>query len=64
MKPFAIVEAFDVPDDRDPRSVACREGFAMHELVLQRGKEALRAGVVVAIAIAIGEPGSECTFVR
>ena len=39
MKPFAIVEAFHVADDRDPRNVECREGFAMHELVLQRGKK-------------------------
>jgi len=51
MQPFAIVEALDVADDRDPRDIACREGFAMDELVLQRGEEALRTRVVVAIAV-------------
>lgn len=52
MQPFAIVEALNVADDQHPRIIACREGFTMDELVLQRGEEALRASIVIAIAMA------------
>ena len=51
MQPFAIVEAFDVADDCDPRGIACREGLTMDKLVLQRGEEAFRACIVVAVAM-------------
>lgn len=40
MQPFTMAEAFDVADDHDPRSIACRERLPVDELVLQ-GSHAL-----------------------
>ena len=51
MQPLAVVEAFDVSDDRDPCSIPRGENLAMNQFVLQRREEALGTGVVVTVAV-------------
>ena len=51
MQSLAVVEAFDVSDDRDPCSIPRGESLAMNQFVLQRREEALGTGVVVAVAV-------------
>jgi len=44
MQPLAVVEAFDVSNDRHPCGVPGGEGLAMDQLVLPRSKVSVKTG--------------------
>ena len=68
MEPLAVVEGFDVIEDRARRLGAAGEGASVHEFFFERAPEALHRGVVVAVASAAHArrhvPGGQMLAVR